>query len=74
MATSNNAMIHKLQQAINEKFGAKILYNKHQWYSEDQNRPVTQYVIKKAIYDEKKNKHTNIELFSSCSQIQIGLY
>lgn len=74
MPASNSSMIHKLQNAINEKFDAHILYNKQQWYSEKQNRPVSQYVIKKAIYDEKRDKHRNVELFSSCSQIQIVLW
>jgi len=74
MPASNSSMIHKLQNAINEKFDAHILYNKQQWYSEKQNRPVSQYVIKKAIYDEQKGKHRNVELFSSCSQIQIVLW
>lgn len=74
MPTSNAVMIHKLQNAINEKFDAKILYNKQQWYSQDQHRAVNQYVIKKAIFDDKRGKFKNIELFSSCSQIQVVLW
>lgn len=67
-------MIHKLQQAINDKFGEKLLYNKTQFYSDTQNRPVTFYVLKKAIYDEEKGRNRNIELFKTTSQIQIVLY
>ena len=66
-------MIHKLQNAINSK-GEKLLYNKTQWYSETQNRPVTLYSIKKAVLDQDKDKLVNIELFRSTSQIQIVLY
>ncbi len=70
---SNSTMIHKLQQAINGK-GEKILYNTSQFYSADQNRPVTIYHVKKAVYDEEKAKTVNVELFKSTSQIQIVLY
>lgn len=74
MGTANPTMIHRLQHAINNKFGSRILYNKHQWYSEDQDRPVTQHMIKQAVYDEKIKKYRNVELFSSYSQIQIVLW
>lgn len=73
MPQSNSTMIHKLQNAINSK-GEKLLYNKTQWYSETQNRPVTLYSIKKAVLDQDKDKLVNIELFRSTSQIQIVLY
>ena len=70
---SNSTNIHRLQRALNMK-GMKILYSTSQFYSEDQNRPVTLYVIKKAVYDEEKDRNVNIELFKSTSQIQILLY
>lgn len=73
MPSSNITMVKKLQQAINTK-GEKILYTTSQFYSNEQNRPVTIYSIKKAVFDEKKNKNVNIELFSSTSLIQIVLY
>lgn len=71
---SNSVMIHKLQNAINENFDARILYNKQQWYSEEQHRAVNQYVIRKAYYDKETDKMKQMELFSSCSQIQIVLW
>lgn len=67
-------MIHKLQRAINENYNQKILFNKSQFYSEKQNRPVTLYVLKQAVWDEEHQKNKNIELFSSCSMIQIVLF
>lgn len=69
-------MIHKLQNAINGK-GYKLLYNKTQFYSDKQNRPVTQYTIRQVVDadDDSTNKrHSYIELFKSCSQIQIVLF
>ena len=74
MPASNSVMIHKLQAAINQKYEEKILYNKQQWYSDKQKRPVTRYIIKKAVFDDKRGKNINLELFSSCSQIQIVLF
>ena len=70
---SNSVMIHKLQQAINGK-GEKILYSTSQFYSDKQDRPVTIYCVKKAVFDEDKGKNINIELFKSTSQIQIVLF
>ena len=75
MANSNSTMIHKLQNAINSK-GYKLLYNKTQFYSEQQNRPVTMYTIKQVVDnpENEKRKHSSIELFKSCSQIQVVLF
>ena len=70
---SNTTLIRKLQTALNTK-GMKILYSTTQFYSEDQDRPVTMYIIKRAVYDVEKGKNINIELFKSTSQIQIVLF
>lgn len=70
---SNSVMIHKLQQAINGK-GGKVLYGTSQFYSDKQNRPVTIYSIKQAVYDDETGKHKTQELFKSASQIQIVLF
>ena len=74
MAQSNSTMIHKLQSAINDKFGQKLLYNKTQFYSERQDRPVTMYVLKKAVWDDNRKRNKYIELFSTTSQIQTVLF
>ena len=66
-------MIHKLQQAINGR-GMKILYSTSQFYSNQQDRPVTMYQIKQAVYDEDTGKYKHVELFKSVSQIQIVLF
>lgn len=63
-------MIHKLQQALNTK-GQKILYQTSQFWSNDQNRPVTMYHIKQAYYDESVGKTKSTEIFKSASQIQV---
>lgn len=73
MPASNSTMIHKLQSAINGK-GGKIVINRTQFYSEDQDRPITIWVVKKAIWDDRKNRQIYVELFSSVSQIQIVLF
>ena len=70
---SNSVLIHKLQRALNTK-GMKILYSTSQFYSEEQDRPVTLYVIKRAVYDEQRGRNNNVELFKSTSQIQIVLF
>lgn len=73
MANSNSVMIHKLQKAINGK-GYKLLYSTSQFYSDKQDRPITQYHIKQSVYNEKTGRNRNEELFHSTSQIQIVLF
>lgn len=73
---SNSVMIHKLQTAINSR-GYKLLYNKTQFYSEQQQRPVTQYTIRQVVDADDtatNKKHHYIELFKTCSQIQVVFF
>ena len=70
---SNTTSIHKLQTAINAK-GYKILYSTSQFYSHQQDRPVTVYQLKQAVYDEETKRTHSVELFKSTSQLQILLY
>ena len=74
MAKAFGGQIKKLQRAINEKFGAKVLINKTQYYSKEADKPLELLVVKKAVWDDNKNKFKNQELFSSPSDIQILLY
>ena len=72
MPHSNSEMIYKLQVALNSK-GMRILCNRSQFFSEQQNRPVTVYKISQSIpQSDGKNKHE--ELFSTTSQIQCVLF
>ena len=70
---SNTTMIRKLQTAINVH-GGRIMYSTSQFYSKQQDRPVTIYTVKEAVYDKEKDKYQNVELYSSTSQIQIVLF
>ena len=74
MASSLNAMANRLQVAINGKFGEKLLLNRQQWYSEEENRPVTLFVVKKSVLDEEKNRKYQIELYSTYSQINLVFF
>lgn len=74
MAKKFGPTIKKLQRAINEKFDERILVNHTQFYSENSGRPVEIIVVKKAVWDEEKNRTINIELFSSTSDVQIVLF
>ena len=72
MPASNRTMIHKLQSAINQH-GGKILYEKSQFFSNDQNRPITLYRISQAITSET-GRNKKEKLFESASMIQIVFY
>ena len=62
------------QRAINTKFDYKLLLNKSQFYSDKTDGIIEMIVVKRAIFDEEKQKMKNIELFSSPSDVQIILY
>ena len=65
--------IRKLQRAL-ELEGALILIATSQFYSMEKHKVVTRYHVKKQIPSEERNKSTQVELFSSCSQIQVTLF
>lgn len=73
MPHSNSEMIHKLQVALNSR-GMRILCNRSQFYSEQQQRPVTIYKVSQSIPNETTGKNQHVELFSSASQIQCVLF
>lgn len=73
MPASNSTMIHKLQVALNSR-GWKILCNRSQFYSDQQQRPVTIYKVAQSIYNEETGKNNHKELFSSASEIQVVLF
>lgn len=72
MPASNRTMIHKLQNAINSN-GGKILYEKSQFFSDKEDRPVTLYKISQSI-DTSDGKRKKEKLFETPSMIQVVLY
>lgn len=70
----NRNTIKKLQAAINTKFGDQLLYDRRQFYSTKENRPINMYTIRKQIYSKSKGRPDSITLFKSSSQIQTILY
>ncbi len=65
--------MRKLQTAINSK-GEKVLIDSNQFWSDRLKKQITMYHVKKAVWDEDKLKYSNVEVFRSCSQIQIILF
>ena len=73
-AGAQSRTIAKLQRAL-EFEGELILISTSQFYSLDKQKFVTRYHVKKQVQSEdNKYKSTQVELFSSCSQIQITLF
>ena len=66
MPASNKTMIHKLLTAINMN-GGRVLYDRVQFFSREQNRPITLYKINE-IRDKKRT------LFETASQIQVVMF
>ena len=73
MPASNVSMIRRLQEAINRK-GGKILLDKYQFFSEEQQRPISVYRIARSIFNDEKGKNVRENLFETTSQIQVVLY
>lgn len=74
MPAAQTQTIKKLQKALQFE-GELILITTSQFWSIDKHTTVTRYHVKKQVQSlEDKNKSSQIELFSSCSQIQITLF
>jgi len=73
MPAGQTRTIKKLQQALQEE-GELVLITTSQFYSMEKRTVVTRYHVKKQIPAKEKFKSSQVELFSSCSQIQIALF
>lgn len=74
MAKAFGPQIKKLQKAINTNFDYHLLVNKTQFYSDRTDKIIEMIVVKKAVWDEQKQRMRNIEIFSSTSDVQIVLF
>lgn len=72
-AAGQTRTIKKLQQALQME-GELILISTSQFFSLEKQTTVTRYHIKKQVQSGEKYKSSQVELFSSCSQIQITLF
>lgn len=74
MAKKYLPTIKKLQRAINDNFGQRILINKTQYCCNNVDKIGELIIIKQAQWDNEKGKFRNVELFSSPSDVQIVLW
>jgi len=72
-AAGQTRTIKKLQQALQME-GELILISTSQFFSLEKQTTVTRYHVKKQVQSGEKYKSSQVELFSSCSQIQITLF
>ena len=73
-AAGQTRTIKKLQKALQFE-GEYILISTSQFFSIEKNTTVTRYHVKKQVpSDTDRYKSSQVELFSSCSQIQIALF
>ena len=74
MAGGQTYLIQKLQKALTSK-GELVTINITEFWSMDKHKYVKRYHIKKQVQDpDNDNKSTMVELFNSCSQIQITFF
>ena len=72
-AAGQTRTIKKLQQALQME-GELLLISTSQFFSREKQTTVTRYHVKKQVQSDEKYKSSQVELFSSCSQIQITLF
>lgn len=72
-AAGQTRTIKKLQQALQME-GELILISTSQFFSLEKQTTVTRYHVKKQVQSGEKYRSSQVELFSSCSQIQITLF
>ena len=70
---SNRKKISQLQYALDRK-GFTVYYSTHQFRSDTQNRLITMHKLEHRVWDPKKERYRNEEIFSSASQIQVLLF
>ena len=74
MAAGQTQTIKKLQRALLYE-GEPILITTSQFFSAEKHQPVTRYHIKRQVQsNDERYKSSQVELFSSCSQIQVTLF
>lgn len=71
MGANFKSMINKLQKACNDKFDARLLFNRTQVYSERTGKTITFLSIRQAVIDPVTGKRKNIELFNTTSELQV---
>lgn len=71
MPASNLSMIRKLTMAINTN-GGRILMDRVQFFSEEQQRPITLYKVCEMI-EKGEGRKKNV-LFETASQLQVVLF
>ena len=73
-AGAQSRAMKKLQQALTCE-GEIVLIATTQFYSLDKRKYVTKYHVKKQVFEpDSDRKSSVVELFSSCSQIQVTLF
>lgn len=73
-AGGQTKIIKKLQQALTQQ-GEIVLIATSQFYSLDKRKYVTKYHIKKQVFEPDSDKKSSVvELFSSCSQLEITFF
>lgn len=71
MANTSAKTIARLKKAISLKFPEeRLLYSSNQTWSEDEKRPITQYLVKQAVDGNYMGK----VIFSTYSQLQLLFY
>ena len=74
MAGRFTGLCHKLQKALLHNFNKVILLEQEQFYSKDQNRIITMFVVSERVWDETKGKYIKQQLFKTASQIDLAKY
>ena len=74
MAGRYTNLVNTLQKALVKNFNKRIFIAQEQFYSEEQKRYITMYVLQEPIWDESHTHYTKQQVLKTASQIDVAKY
>lgn len=74
MAGRYTALVTTLQKALMKNFGKQIFIAQEQFYSNEQQRYITMYVLQEPIWDSTHTHYTKQQILKTASQIDVAKY
>lgn len=74
MAGRYTALVNTLQKALLKNFDKQIFLAQEQFYSHEQKRFITMYIVQEPVWDATHTHYTKRQLIKTASQIDVAKY
>ena len=74
MSGKYNALIRTLQKALVKNFDKRVFIAQEQFYSEDQKRYITMYILQEPVWDEGHIHYTKQQVLKTANQVDVAKY